>query len=166
MENGLRHKMTLYLEPDLARAVTEDARKRHLPQTRAAADAIRRALLDERPEGLADTIKMRLDRLEKREVIRAREMAILKEALLLYVRVWLEHTPPPEEDFSDAISLAAEQRFNEFLDLLAESLEPGRNLFDEAPHGRSNDVFERQKAGASDADPKSAKDSGETGARS
>ena len=89
MEHGRRLKMTLYLEPDLARAVDQDARKRHLPTTRAAADAIRRALVDEQAEGLADTVKMRLDRLEKREVIRAREMAIIKEAILLYVRVWL-----------------------------------------------------------------------------
>lgn len=150
MEHGLRDKMTLYLEPDLARAVREEARKRHLPLTRAAADAMRRALLDERAEGLADTVKMRLDRLEKREVIRAREIAILKEALLLYVRVWLEHTPPPEEEFSDAISLAAEQRFAEFLDLLAESLEPGRALFDEAPHGGQS--FNQEPLSAAEPD--------------
>jgi len=156
MEHGRRLKMTLYLEPDLARAVDQDARKRHLPTTRAAADAIRRALVDERAEGLADTVKMRLDRLEKREVIRAREMAIIKEAILLYVRVWLEHTPPPEEEFSDAISLAADQRFSEFLDLLAESLEPGRNLFDESPHGHSHDIFERGQTGAPAADLKSS----------
>lgn len=134
---SLRQKLTIYLEADLAKALDDDAHVRHLPITRAAADALRRALLDEKDEALADTVKMRLDRLEKREVVRARELAILKEALLLYVRVWLEHAPPPDEDIADAMAASAEQRFNAFLDLLSESLEPGRNLFDGAPHAHN-----------------------------
>lgn len=139
----LRQKLTFYLEGDLAKALDQDAQKRHLPRTRAAADALRRALLDEKDQAVADTVKMRLDRLEKREVIRAREMAILKEALLLYVRVWLEHTPAPDEDIADAAAASAEQRFTAFLDLLTESLQPGRNLFDKAPHGHANAAMER-----------------------
>lgn len=144
---ALRQKLTIYLEPDLAKALDDDVHVRNLPITRVAADALRRALLDEKDQALADTVKMRLDRLEKREVVRARELAILKEALLLYVRVWLEHAPPPDEDIADAMAASAEQRFSAFLDLLSESLEPGRNLFDGAPHARNGNVAANANGG-------------------
>lgn len=131
-----KKKLTIYLEADLARAVDVDARLRGLALTRAAADALRRIYLDEKDPAVADTVKMRLDRVEKREVVRAREIAIVKETLLLFIRVWLEHNPAPDEDTLPATHALAERRFQSFLDLLAESLQPGRGLFSTAPHGR------------------------------
>jgi len=135
-----RKKLTIYLEDDLARALDVDARLRGLPVTRAAADAMRRIYLDEKDAAVADTVKMRLDRVEKREVIRARELAIVKETLLLFIRVWLEHNPAPDEETLPATHALAERRFQSFLDLLAESLQPGRTLFTAAPHGRQADA--------------------------
>src|SRR5882672_4093350 len=90
-------KLTVYLQADVARALERDARQRGLPITRAAGDAIRQALLAELDPAAADTIKKRLERLEQRQIARTSETAIIKEAILLYVRVWLEHTPAPEE---------------------------------------------------------------------
>lgn len=136
MSGRARKKLTIYLEDDLARALDVDARLRGLPVTRAAADAMRRIYLDEKDEAVADTVKMRLDRVEKREVVRARELAIVKETLLLFIRVWLEHNPAPDEETLPATHALAERRFQSFLDLLAESLQPGRTLFAAAPHGR------------------------------
>ncbi|MBY0565985.1 MAG: hypothetical protein K2P70_01640 [Hyphomonadaceae bacterium] len=133
-----RKKITIYLEDDLARALDVDARLRGLATTRAAADAMRRIYLDEKDEAVADTVKMRLDRLEKREVVRAREIAIIKETLLLFIRVWLEHNPAPDEATLPATHAIAERRFQSFLELLAESLQPGRTLFAAAPHGHLN----------------------------
>ncbi|PZO55828.1 MAG: hypothetical protein DCF16_01800 [Alphaproteobacteria bacterium] len=133
-----KKKITIYLEPDLARALDTEAHIRGLPTTRAAADALRRVFLDEKDEAVADTVKMRLDRVEKREVVRAREITIIKETLLLFIRVWLEHTPPPREETLDATNAVAERRFQSFLELLAESLAPGRTLFASAPHGRQD----------------------------
>jgi len=135
MRARAKKKLTIYLEDDLARALDVDARIRGLPVTRAAADAMRRIYLDEKDAAVADTVKMRLDRVEKREVVRAREIAIVKETLLLFIRVWLEHNPAPEEETLDATHAIAERRFQSFLDLLAQSLQPGRTLFAAAPHG-------------------------------
>ncbi|MDX2275630.1 MAG: hypothetical protein NW206_09295 [Hyphomonadaceae bacterium] len=131
-----KKKITIYLEQDLARALDLEARLRGLPTTRAAADALRRVFLDEKDEAVADAVKMRLDRLEKREVVREREIAIVKETLLLFIRVWLEHTPPPREETLDATNAVAERRFQSFLELLAESMAPGQTLFPYAAHGR------------------------------
>lgn len=135
-----KKKITIYLEDDLARALDVDARLRGLPVTRAAADAMRRIYLDEKDPAVADTVKMRLDRVEKREVARARELAIVKETLLLFIRVWLEHNPAPDEETLPAAHAVAERRFQSFLELLAESLQPGRTLFAAAPHGRQEHV--------------------------
>jgi len=135
-----KKKITIYLEQDLARALDVDARLRGMPTTRAAADALRRIYLDEKDEAVADTVKMRLDRVEKREVVREREIAIVKEALLLFIRVWLEHTPPPREETLDATNAVAERRFQSFLELLAESMAPGHTLFPYAAHGRQADA--------------------------
>lgn len=147
-----KRKLTIYLEDDLARALDVDARLRGLPVTRAAADAMRRIYLDEKDPAVADTVKMRLDRVEKREVVRAREIAIVKETILLFIRVWLEHNPAPDEETLPATHALAERRFQSFLELLAESLQPGRTLFAATPHGRQ----ERRSNGAdaeSDAHP-------------
>lgn len=140
MTEKRRTKVTIYLEPDVARALSADARERGLPTTRAAADAMRRIYLDEKDPAVADTVKMRLDRVEKRDVARARELTIIKETVLLFVRVWLEHTPPPPEETLDAMHAAAERRFESFLELLSESLGPGRTLFAYAPHGRQDAI--------------------------
>ena len=133
-----KKKITIYLEDDLTRALDVDARLRGLPVTRAAADAMRRIYLDEKDGAVADTVKMRLDRVEKREVVRAREIAIVKETMLLFIRVWLEHNPAPDEDTLPATHALAERRFQSFLELLAESLQPGRTLFAFAPHGHQD----------------------------
>ncbi|GAM97349.1 copG domain-containing protein [alpha proteobacterium U9-1i] len=137
--SAAKKKLTIYLESDLARALDLDARTRGLPTTRAAAMALRRSLLDEKDEAVADTVKMRLDRVEKREIIREREISIVKETLLLFIRVWLEHTPAPPEETLDATNAVAERRFNAFLELLAESMGPGQSLFAHAPHGQQDD---------------------------
>ncbi len=143
-----KKKLTIYLEDDLARALDVDARLRGLPVTRAAADAMRRIYLDQTDPAVADTVKVRLDRVEKREIVRAREIAIIKETLLLFIRVWLEHNPAPDEDTIDAVHAVAERRFQSFLELLAESLAPGRTLFAGAPHGHSEGHVEaRSEAG-------------------
>ena len=138
MSARAKKKLTIYLEDDLARALDVDARLRGLAVTRAAADAMRRIYLDEKDPAVADTVKMRLDRVEKREVVRAREIAIIKETLLLFIRVWLEHNPAPAEETLPATHALAERRFQSFLELLAESLQPGRSLFAAAPHGRQD----------------------------
>ena len=76
-------------------------------------------LLDETGDGLAGTIKARLDRLDKRDHARARELALIKATLLLFVRVWFEYAGPLDDGDPDA-GADAEVRFQSFLEMLAE----------------------------------------------
>ncbi len=115
---SVKRQLTLHLDADVAAAIEAEGRSRGLNLSRAANDTLRRALIDEAGQALADTVKARLDRLDKRDHARARELALLKETLLLFVRVWFEYAGPLDDDDPDA-SANAEIRFQGFLQLLA-----------------------------------------------
>ncbi len=85
---------------------------------RAANDALRRALIDETGAALVDPVKARLDRLDKRDAARARELALIKEIVLLFVRVWFEYSGTLPDDDPDA-SANADARFQGFLEMSA-----------------------------------------------
>ncbi len=116
-----KRQLTLHLDADIARVLDLEATRRGLTLSRAANDALRRALIDEAGEGLATTVKARLDRMEKRDHARARDVAEIKEALLLFVRFWFERAGPIEDDDPDA-EADAEARYEGFLEMLARTL--------------------------------------------
>lgn len=117
----MKRQLTLHFDADVAAAIEAEGKGRGLTLSRAANDAIRRALLDETGDGLANTIKARLERLDKRDHARARELALIKETLLLFVRVWFEYAGPLDESDPDA-GADAEVRFQGFLEMLSEQL--------------------------------------------
>lgn len=121
-----KRQLTLHLDADVAAAIETEGKRLGLTLSRTANDAMRRTLLDDAGEGLANAIRARLDRLEKRDQARAgdltivrRELILVKEALLLFVRVWLQYAGPVDDGDPDA-GADAEVRFQSFLDLLAE----------------------------------------------
>jgi hypothetical protein len=116
---SLKRQLTLHFDADVAAAIEAESAKRGLNLSRAANDALRRALIDEAGEVLADTVKARLDRLDKRDAARARELALIKEIMLLFVRMWFEYSGTAADDDPDA-SANADIRFQGFLEMLAE----------------------------------------------
>lgn len=114
-----KRQLTLHLDADVAAAIEAEGKRRGLNLSRAANDALRRALIDEASQALADTVKARLDRLDKRDQARAHDLALIKEMVLLFVRVWFEYAGPLEEDDPDA-SANAEIRFQGFLEMLSD----------------------------------------------
>jgi hypothetical protein len=114
-----KRQLTLHFDTEVAAAIETEAKRRGLNLSRAANDALRRALIDEAGAALADTVNARLDRLDKRDGARARELALIKEIVLLFVRVWFEYSGSLPDDDPDA-SANADVRFQGFLDMLAE----------------------------------------------
>lgn len=117
---SVKRQLTLHFDADVAAAIESESKRRGLNLSRAANDTLRRALIDEAGQALADTVKARLDRLDKRDAMRARELALIKEVVLLFVRVWFEYAGPLDSDDPDASS-NAESRFQGFLEMLAEN---------------------------------------------
>ena len=102
---------------EVVAAIEAEGKRRGFNLSRAANDALRRTLIDEAGEALADTVKMRLDRIDKRDHARARELALVKEIVLLFVRVWFEYAGALPDDDPDA-SANADVRFQGFLEML------------------------------------------------
>jgi hypothetical protein len=114
-----KRQFTLHLDAEVAAAIEAEGKRRGLNLSRAANDALRRALIDETGQALADSVKARLDRIDKRDHARARDLALLKEMVLLFVRVWFEYAGPLNDDDPDA-SADAEIRFQGFLEMLSD----------------------------------------------
>ena len=113
-----KRQLTLHFDAEVVAAIEAEAAKRGLNLSRAANDALRRTLIDEAGEALADTVKTRLDRLDKRDHARARELGLIKEIVLLFVRVWFEYAGTLQDDDPDT-SADADIRFQGFLEMLA-----------------------------------------------
>ena len=69
-----------------------------------------------------ETTRRQLHRLEVRFDRLIWEQLQIKECLLLFVRVWLEHNPPLEPDLEESLAMSAEARFERFLDILGATL--------------------------------------------
>ena len=117
-----------YLEPDIAREVARIARAQGRSESSFIASAVRATLARGSEAVLraaAETQTRRLNRMEARLDALHRDQALLKECLLLFVRVWLEHNPPLDEEIADSAAASAEARFERFLDLAAQTFARG-----------------------------------------
>ncbi|KAF0182435.1 MAG: CopG family transcriptional regulator [Caulobacteraceae bacterium] len=120
-----------YVEPDLARDIARVARAQGRSESSVIAEAIRTrfASFAAGPASAArDTDRRQLGRLEARVDKILRDQAMMKECVLLFVRIWLEHNPPIPEDLADSAAASAEARFHRFLDLLMKGLTPGYSI--------------------------------------
>lgn len=83
-------------------------------------------------EAANENAKRQLARIEARLDALVAEKAVLKECLLAFVRVWLEHNPPIPEEIADSVAASADARFDRFLDFVADGLAPGRSIAGQA----------------------------------
>lgn len=120
-----------YLDHDLARAVSREANAQNRSESSLIAEAVRArfaAAGDGAAKASGETQKRQLARLEARIDKMQRDQALMKETLFLFVRVWLEHNPPVDEALVESVAASAEARFERFLDLVAQGLQPGRSI--------------------------------------
>lgn len=120
-----RAPMKTYLDANLAQAVARLAASQNRSESAVIADAVRARFAsasDASMKADGETQKRQLNRLEARFDKLLWEVAQLKQALFLFVRVWLEHNPPLDADVEEGAAASAEARFERFLDLLTERL--------------------------------------------
>lgn len=120
-----------YLEPDLAREVARIARAQGRSESSLIAESVRMRFAAE-SEGVknvqAESQRRQLNRLEARIDRIQRDHALVKESLLVFVRVWLEHNPPLDDVVAESAAASAEARFDRFCDLVAQGVVPGRSM--------------------------------------
>lgn len=136
-----RGGITVYLPRELEARIRVMARDQRRSESSVVADAVKSRFAN---GGAADAngasnraqarIALRLDKL-------VGESLLIKEILLLYVRLWLEHNPALDADLAESAAASAEARFADFLDVVAQSVGTGRSLAYAAPTGASAEEF-------------------------
>jgi hypothetical protein len=109
--------LTVYLPAELEAELLKAAKSKHLSASGLISEAVKQHF-KAHPDGVPEGATRQLARLEARIDKLMRDNATLKEALLLFVRIWLEYTPPLAPDEEDDAAALAEQRFERFLDLV------------------------------------------------
>jgi len=120
-----------YLEPDLAREVSRLARAFGRSESSIIAESVRTRVTgnaDVANGAARETQRRQLNRIELRLEKTLNDQAVMKECVLLFVRIWLEHNPAIEDDAAESIAASAEARFDRFLDLLMKGLTPGQSI--------------------------------------
>lgn len=123
-----RGGITVYLPRDLETRIRRIARDQHRSESSVVAEAVKARF--ERGEGAGrdESADRRLSRVDLRLDKAIGESLIIKEILLLFVRVWLEHNPPIDEEMEESAAASAEARFERFLDFVTQALGPGKSL--------------------------------------
>lgn len=132
-----RNGITVYLPPELEAELLKVARTRKLSASGLIVAAVKQQFAMH-PNGIPDGATRQLARIESRLDKVMRDNATLKEALLLFVRVWLEYTPPLDETEEDAAAALAEARFEKFVDYVRDALEPGATIAPDLAHPKSS----------------------------
>ncbi|MFZ4072288.1 MAG: hypothetical protein ACOYJ6_19630 [Caulobacterales bacterium] len=119
----------------LADTIERIAQERGRSVASLVAEALQSRFGGETPqaqEASNESAKRQLARIEARLDALVAEKAVLKECLLAFVRVWLEHNPPIPEEIADSVAASADARFDRFLDFVADGLGPGRSIAGQA----------------------------------
>ena len=125
-----RGGITVYLPRDLEARIRRIAKDQHRSDSSVVADAVKARY--ERGEftnkAVEETARRQISRVDARLSKAIGETLILKEIVLLFIRVWLEHNPPVDEALEESAAASAEARFERFLDFVAQALAPGKSL--------------------------------------
>jgi hypothetical protein len=125
-----RNGITVYLPRDLEMRIRRIAKDQHRSDSSVVADAVKARY--ERNEftnkAIEESARRQISRVDARLSKAIGEALIIKEILLLFIRVWLEHNPPIDEALEESAAASAEARFERFLDFVAQALAPGKSL--------------------------------------
>lgn len=132
-----RSGITVYLPRDLETRIRRIARDQHRSDSSVVAEAVKARFERSDSASKDDGGARRIARVDLRLDKAIGEVLIIKEILLLFVRVWLEHNPPLDEAVEESAAASAEARFARFLDFVRDALGPGRSLAAPRPDAES-----------------------------
>lgn len=122
-----------YIEPELAETIARQSQAQGRSESSVISEAVRShfaAKAEDVAQAQTETVRRQLNRLEARFDKLIWEQAQLKECVLLFIRVWLEHNPPLDDAIEESAAISAEARFERFLDLISQNLTSSHPLGD------------------------------------
>lgn len=117
--------LSVYLDPDIMRALAAYADRRGKSRSLVAEAAIASFLSPDADEQREGAIAKRLDRLDRRTTRLERDVGIGVEMIALFVRFWLSNTPPPPEVERAAMRRQGGDRYDAFIEALGRRLAKG-----------------------------------------
>ena len=131
MMNPKKHRLSVYLDPDVMKALAEYAARRAQSRSLVAEAAIASFLSPDAAERQEAATTKRLDQLDRRMSRLERDLVITVEMLAVFVRFWLTTNPPLPEPAQAAARAQAGARYDAFVAALGRRLAKGPKLLQE-----------------------------------
>jgi len=132
-------RLSVYLEPEIIRRLTELADRKKQPKSLIAEAAITSFLTPDNADQLEAALTRRLDFLGRQVERLERDLGIAVEALALFIRFWLIVTPSLPESAQAAAQAKGRERYDSFLETLGRRLSKGQSLLREVSIDRIHD---------------------------
>lgn len=126
MEKKVR--LSVYLDPDVMRALADFADRREQSRSLVAEAAIASFLSPDADERREAVISKRLDGIDRRLQRFERDIGITVEMIAVFIRFWLASTPQLPDAAQAATRAKAGERYESFLDALGRRLAKGPKL--------------------------------------
>ncbi|WP_434733086.1 CopG family transcriptional regulator [Rhizobium sp. YTUHZ044] len=126
-----KQRLSAYLEPDLKRKLSDFADRRKQSTSLIAEAAIASFLSPDADERNEAALIKRLERIDRHLQRLERDLEITSETLALFVRFWLNATPPLPEEAQAAARAKGAERYEKFMEALGRRLANNRRLWDE-----------------------------------
>ena len=121
-------QISVYLDPQVMRALATYATRRDQPVSLIAEAAIASFLSPDSDERREAAIAKRLDQQDRRLARLERDVSVGVETLALFIRLWLNLTPPLPEPAAKAARAQAGARYDNFVAALGRRLSSGPRL--------------------------------------
>lgn len=123
-----KQRLSVYLDPDVMKAIMDYAARRDQPRSLIAEAAIASFLSPDAAERQEAATTKRLDQLDRRMTRMERDLGISVETLAVFVRFWLTTNPPLPEPAQAAARAKAGERYDAFIVALGRRLAKGPKL--------------------------------------
>ena len=129
--------ITVRLNPDLADTLNQYCVAHHASRSEVLDRAVRTLIFPEYIEERERILTETLDRFcweQRRErQMMKRQFQVLKEVLALYVRQFYFYTPPLPETEKKVAVASGRERYNRFLEQVAQNVGTGKSILEQAP---------------------------------
>lgn len=123
-----KQRLSVYLDPDLRRRLSDFAERREQSASLIAEAAIASFLSPDADERKEAAITKRLDRIDRNLQRVERDLEITSETLALFIRFWLNSTVPLPDNTQAAARAKGRERYDRFIASLGHRLSQGPKL--------------------------------------
>ncbi|GGC94312.1 CopG family transcriptional regulator [Chelatococcus reniformis] len=132
-----KRRLSVYLEPDIMKALADYAARREHSRSLVAEAAIASFLSPDAAERQEAATSKRLDQVDRHMTRLERDLGISIEMMAVFVRFWLTTNPPLPEPAQAAARAQAGARYEAFVAALGRRLAKGPRVREEIPEDRS-----------------------------